>query len=768
METPEQAAERLFGEALDVPRGQRSAFVERACARVPQLRRMVEDLLDENDRLSGFLSAPLYGGAQGAATTAAAIPLGAAGTLLLERYRIVERLGAGGMGVVYRARDEKLEREVAIKMLQPGVLTAEARARFRREALALALAKLNHAHIAAVHDVIEEDGADFIVMELVAGESLAAKVRAGGLPVKEATSIALQVAKALEEAHEQGVIHRDLKPANVMITPKGQAKVLDFGLAKLLLGPGDATQTLAETQGVMGTPLYMSPEQALGKSVDARTDLWSLGVVYYESLTGRPPFGGTSVVGVLRAIADMGFAPVREFRPEAPEEAEKIVVRALEKDPARRYGTAAEMTRDLEELLSRMSGAVPAEAERGRLGWKWIAAAVVLSLAVAGTAGWWLYRRAAERMWARDEAGGQIEALIEARKPLVAFALLQRAERDLPGDGRVRQIAEENTQRVSVTSDPAGAEVSIEDYLTPGAGWYRLGTTPLDGVRIPKGYFRWKVTRAGAADLVVAPETDAQMDFALAEAGKAPEGMVYVRAGNWSDYAAFLGWLGPYKMPAYYVDRYEVTNREYQKFVDAGGYGRKQFWPTEFRRDGKALEWGAAMAEFRDTTGRPGPSTWAAGHYPEGQGDFPVEGVSWFEASAYAAFAGKSLPVLAQWDETAPANVAEYTVPMSNIASTGPTAVGTYKGLGPFGTYDTAGNVREWTANVVDDSLRFILGGSWKSPLYLSTSPEALSPFDRAEGNGFRCVRNLGTVPEGGGGTFSFGVTGFCNVQAGE
>jgi eukaryotic-like serine/threonine-protein kinase len=225
METPEQAAERLFGEALDVPRGQRSAFVERACARVPQLRRMVEDLLDENDRLSGFLSAPLYGGAQGAATTAAAIPLGAAGTLLLERYRIVERLGAGGMGVVYRARDEKLEREVAIKMLQPGVLTAEARARFRREARALA--KLNHAHIAAVHDVIEEDGADFIVMELVAGESLAAKVRAGGLPVKEATSIALQVAKALEEAHEQGVIHRDLKPANVMITPKGQAKVLD-------------------------------------------------------------------------------------------------------------------------------------------------------------------------------------------------------------------------------------------------------------------------------------------------------------------------------------------------------------------------------------------------------------------------------------------------------------------------------------------------------------------------------------------------------------
>ncbi|MGA8910905.1 MAG: serine/threonine-protein kinase, partial [Acidobacteriaceae bacterium] len=348
MKNLDETAEQLFGEALDLPREQRAAFLDRISAgQQPALRRRVEKLLDENDRLSGFLSVPVVRKAE-----ATAGPAVTPGTRLLDRYLIVERLGAGGMGVVYRARDEKLEREVAIKMLQPGMLTGEeARSRFQREARALA--KLSHAHIAAVHDAIEHDAADFIVMELVAGESLAAKLKLGALPVREATAIALQVAEALEEAHDRGVIHRDLKPPNVMITPKGQAKVLDFGLAKLL-GPTAATHSMAETQGVMGTPLYMSPEQALGKGVDQRTDLWSLGVLYYEALTGVAPFHGASSLAVLQAVAAEEFKPVRQLRPEAPAEAEQIVARALEKDPSRRYATAEAMGRDLADLLARM------------------------------------------------------------------------------------------------------------------------------------------------------------------------------------------------------------------------------------------------------------------------------------------------------------------------------------------------------------------------------------------------------------------------------
>jgi eukaryotic-like serine/threonine-protein kinase len=175
-------------------------------------------------------------------------------------------------------------------------------------------------------------------------------LRAGALPAKEATTIALQVAEALEEAHEQGVIHRDLKPANVMITPKGNAKVLDFGLAKMLATGGDATLSVAQTQGLMGTPLYMSPEQALGMSLDARTDLWSLGVLYYECLAGRRPFQAKSNLGILHAIAAAPYAPLREVRADAPALAEQIVARALEKDPELRYQHARDFATDLRRV----------------------------------------------------------------------------------------------------------------------------------------------------------------------------------------------------------------------------------------------------------------------------------------------------------------------------------------------------------------------------------------------------------------------------------
>jgi serine/threonine protein kinase/Tol biopolymer transport system component len=347
MDKEQQAAEQLFGEAIELPRDQRLEFLDRVCAEQPALRRVVEDLLDENDRLSGFLSEPAFAKAQ-VATASLPIVL-ARGMRLLDRYVIIGQLGAGGMGVVYRARDEKLDREIAMKILRPDVMPGdEARSRFGREARALA--RLNHAHIAVVHDVIEQPGGDCIVMELVAGESMAAKLRRGPLPVREATTIALQMAEALEEAHEQGVIHRDLKPANVMITPKGQVKVLDFGIARLL-GSADVAQTAMQTVGELGTPLYMSPEQAIGQKADVRSDLWSLGVTYYESLTGIQPFCRSTTLATLRAIADEAFQPLREINPEAPPVADEVVARALEKDLELRYQHAHDLATDLRRVL---------------------------------------------------------------------------------------------------------------------------------------------------------------------------------------------------------------------------------------------------------------------------------------------------------------------------------------------------------------------------------------------------------------------------------
>ncbi|HEY3838099.1 MAG TPA: protein kinase, partial [Bryobacteraceae bacterium] len=606
--------------------------------------------------------------------------------------------------------------------------------------------KLNHPHIAAVYDTGEEGGVDYIVMELVDGESLASRLRRGRMDAKEATSIALQVAEGLEEAHEHGVIHRDLKPANIMITPKGRAKVLDFGLAKLF-SQADAGLSMTEAQGVMGTAMYMSPEQALGKKLDTRTDLWSLGAVYYESLAGRSPFEATSGLATMRAIVDAPLVPLRTVRPDAPPEAEQIAARALEKDADRRYQTAAEFVCDAQALVARLSGNVApiAPQPRSRLALVAGMAALTVFIAVAGIL---MYRRATERRWARMEAIPEFQRLMDERQPLSALEVLQRAEKDLPGDATLKQFAVEKTQSVAINSDPQGATVEVQDYLFPKSAWLALGQTPLTGVRLPAGFYRWRVSKTGFERMVAAPDTQGTMDFSLTAQQRAPAGMVSVPAQRWASYIAFIGWAGPYKIPSYFADRFEVTNRDYQKFVDSGGYRNAEYWPAEFERDGRKVARDEAMAMFRDSTDRPGPSTWTAGHFPEGQADYPVTGVSWFEASAYAKFAGKSLPTMAQWYENAPPDDSEYTTPLSNISGNSAAPVGTYQAVGPFGTFDMVGNAREWVENRVDGDVRLILGGSWMSPNYLSISPEALSPYDRAAGNGFRCVVNTEPLPK--------------------
>jgi serine/threonine protein kinase/formylglycine-generating enzyme required for sulfatase activity len=746
MSNQEQSAEHLLGAALALPPEQRRVFLEELCRNRPELEQFISSFVEKNRvaESSSAFAATVDAGSAVTSAVGAFLPVGAR----LGRYSIVEPLGAGGMGVVYRARDEKLERDVAIKILAPGIFTdAEARRRFHREALALA--KLSHPHIATVYDVGQQDGVDYIVMERVEGEPLSARLKDGPLSVKDATSIALQVAEALEEAHERGVVHRDLKPGNVMITPKGQVKVLDFGIAKLLAtSGGDASETIVETLGLLGTPIYMSPEQVHQSSVDHRTDLWSLGVLYYESLAGRVPFRGDSNIATLRSITEQAPISLRQLRQDIPQFADRIASHALEKNPADRYQSASEIVRDTSELMSELTvsvQAVPPPSKRALRMWISVSTALLVILVIAGL---WVHRNS-KRQWARDEAIPQMNALIEKGEPLAAFLVLQNAEKYLPGDAPLNQFADQITTRTSLTSSPSGAVVEIQDYVTPPGLWHRLGVTPLQNIRIPQGYFRWKVSKAGVGEVLSAPETASTMNFALDSMQASPKGMVLVPGGKWADNAGFVGWVGPYELPPYYADRYEVTNREYQIFVDSEGYTKKEYWADKFvDSGGSTLSWEEAMAKFRDSTGRAGPATWAGGHYPEGKGDFPVSGVSWFEASAYASYVSKSLPVLAQWLNIAPPDFTSHIVPASNLTSDALAPVGTYKGVGPYGTFDTAGNVSEWVANTVDEDFRFVLGGSWKSPKYQYFSPEELSPFDRSDENGFRCVKNLGPIPE--------------------
>src|ERR1700678_76372 len=431
-------------------------------------------------------------------------------------YTILALLGQGGMGEVYRARDERLQRDVAVKVLPHGAFSDEtARSRFRKEALALA--RLSHPNIAAVFDVGEQDGSDYLVMECVPGQSLSEKLNSGSLPTKEIVALAVQVAGALEEAHEQGVIHRDLKPSNIMVTPKGHVKVLDFGLAKLLdpVGTPEVTLSVAETRGPVGTVLYMSPEQAEGKEVDSRTDLWSFGVVLYEALAGKPPFQGASALAILRAVSTEDPKPLRDIRPETPEGADQIVSHALKKDLSERYQSASEISRDLSDVLLQLSApSLPLADRASRFSPRILLAAIVLLLLLVGSV-MWLYQRSERRHWAREQAIPTIAKLKSEEKSLAAFLLLKKAEQYLPHDPQLARLAEQNTTQVSVPSSPASATVEIQDYLSPDGAWYRLGATPLTGIQIPTGYFRWKVSKAGVGESVAAPTTEKNMQFAL-------------------------------------------------------------------------------------------------------------------------------------------------------------------------------------------------------------------------------------------------------------
>jgi eukaryotic-like serine/threonine-protein kinase len=284
-------------------------------------------------------------------------------------YQVIEELGAGGMGVVYRARDQRLNRDVAFKVL-PAELAADAGrlARFEREARALAA--LSHPHIVTIYSVEEAGGVRFLTMELVEGETLDQRIPPGGMPLERFLDVAIPLAEALAAAHDRGVLHRDLKPANVMVTEDGRIKVLDFGLAKLAGAPaGEQMETLEKLtrEGhIVGTPPYMSPEQLQGSPLDARSDLFSLGVVFYEMATGRRPFSGASAAEMLSSILRDEPVPVSDLRPDLPRQLGRILRHCLAKEPARRFQTAQDVRNDLEALREELSATRVVEKLEGQ------------------------------------------------------------------------------------------------------------------------------------------------------------------------------------------------------------------------------------------------------------------------------------------------------------------------------------------------------------------------------------------------------------------
>ena len=653
----------------------------------------------------------------------------------ISHYRVEGELGRGGMGVVYRAIDTRLGRPVALKMLEAQTGADEERIRrFVQEARAASA--LNHPNIVTIYEIGDDQGTTFIAMELVEGTPLDRVLAAGPLPVATALEYGTQIAAALEAAHANGIIHRDIKPANIVINKDGRAKVLDFGLAKLVERSGaDVTISGMVTRPgvIVGTVAYMSPEQAQGQAVDARSDIFSLGAVLYEMLAGRRPFSGTSDVGLITSILRDQPAAVRSARPEVPAEVEPIVARALAKDPQARYATAAAMRADLATAYARLTRPPEAVWRRPAL-----LVPVVILLVAAAAYGAWQMVHARRVREARTEGLREIDRLQNSSRSLLAIAKAKELERYIPDE--IRQVRE-GWMGFNLVTQPAGARVELRNYANMAGEWVSIGQAPIQGYPVPLGYYRVRLTLPGYKTLEVSAPGFGRSPMVLTPEASVAPGMVFVPA------TTYATGTGPgIRLPDFWIDQLEVTNEQYKKFVDAGGYKDPKYWKVPFRDGDRVLSFDEAMARFRDATARPGPSTWEVGAFPDGQARFPVAGISWFEAAAFAAFAGKSLPSVYQWNYAA--GVDEFysdILQYSNFNGKGPVEAGSLNGLGPWGTLDTAGNVKEWTANAFGDTQkRHILGAGFNEPNYRFIEDDAQDPWSRYPSYGVRLVRNLG------------------------
>jgi len=660
------------------------------------------------------------------------MPLAAGQTLT--HYEILGPLGAGGMGEVYRAKDTRLEREVAIKVL-PEELAADEEAKRRFMLEARSASALDHPHICTIHEIDETgDGQLFIAMALYEGESLEVRRQRDRPTVEQAVDWAIQIADGLQAAHAAGILHRDIKPANVMITREGRAKIVDFGLAKA------AQVELTQTGTTMGTLAYMSPEQARGERVDGRSDVWSLGVVLYQLLSGGLPFQGEGFAVIHSILED-------EPRPlgDVPGDLAAIVQRALVKDPARRWGGAGELRDALEAWRT------PAPTENRRSLVIGLAAALVVVLAVVG----WQWRRSARAEAVHRDVLPEIERLLgetsgwgEGDATWRAFMLAEEAEEVVPENPLLGRLWPLVAHPIDVRSDPPGARILARPYGDLDGEWTSFGTTPAEDLRLPRGYLRLRLELDGRLpleglrwqhrfmgdELVVTLHTEEET----------PPGMVEV--AGWESGLALPGLEGleAPAVSAFWMDRCEVSNEEYARFVEAGGYRDPAHWLHDFVLDGETLTFDQAMERFRDRTGRPGPATWEVGGFPAGEERLPVCGVSWYEAAAYASWAGKELPTIFHWNAAAFTWGAPAILPHANFGGAGPVAVDTADAMHLSGVLNLAGNVREWCWNESSRAeQRFILGGGWNDPPYAFNDAYAQRAFDRSETNGFRCIRPL-------------------------
>jgi len=800
--------ERLYHAALERGLGARDAYLDQACAGDDDLRREVAELLACDIPSDSFIQSHAIEIAARAlaaephieASTKPALSLIAGSRI--GAYRLLEPLGRGGMGEVHLALDTRLGRKIAVKLL-PAAFTTDADRvqRFAQEARAASA--LNHPNIITIHEIGEVKtavgAAHYIVTEYVEGETLRqrmARAPQQRIEAPEAIDIASQVAAALAAAHEAGIVHRDIKPENVMARRDGIVKVLDFGLAKLTepvspvidsQAPPPQRVTSTVSGVVMGTPRYMSPEQARGEKLDARTDIFSLGVMLYEMIAGRAPFAGTTPSEVIAAILRDAPPPLAECAPDAPQELEQIIGRMLRKDREERYQNTRDLLNDLKHIKQGLETAQVATARTGedatshakstaeiligevKRHKRGVALALVVLLVGAAAFYYW---RSANLKWARAQVP-RIEELAQAERFFEAYDLALSVKKYLPEEPTIARLMRTMADDLSVSTEPPGAQVYLKRFAPDESGNFPprqlVGATPLNHLQIARGAYILYIEKEGYANLErtisglpprpgLIPRPPMRIEEKLIEAARVPDRMAYVPGGDYR----LTSWWRPteerVRLDAYFIDKFEVTNREYKEFINAGGYQKRQLWKYPFVKDGKSLTWEEAMLTFKDRTGLPGPRNWSSQDFPEGKAEHPVTDVTWYEAAAYAAFRGKQLPTIFQWEKAArgarAVSGAAQLMPWSYLAETetvdhranfkgqGSMPVASLEfGMSPYGCYHMAGNVSEWCFN--ERSSGFMTGGgSWADPAYMFGAYDSYPGFYSSNELGFRCALN--------------------------
>jgi serine/threonine protein kinase len=790
--------ETVFHRALELRPDEREQFVQAACADDTDLRREILELIADEESGDTFLessamevAAPsltdeLFPSGNGDAHSTsdrfddASVEPGTT----LGQFQIIAKIGEGGMGEVYSAQDTRLDRVVAIKMLPRSgdPTTVQPNDQLLREARAASA--LNHRNIVNIHSIENADERDFIVMELVDGDTLRDRLSSGPLPVGPALGLMYELSDALAAAHAVGIVHGDLKPANIVITSEGAPKIVDFGIARRMR-PGDKKSESRRSGIVVGSAGYMSPEQILGEDLDGRSDIFSLGSIAYELMTGTRPCGSGSSVETLHSIANSDPPSPMDIRPDIPASVAQLIQKMIAKDPAKRFESAVEL-REAIGAEKRKIDAPPAWKRSLRVGA--IAVPSVLLLAVGG---WFInnsYRQTVERSIA------EVEELASDERYFEAYRLITDRGLERSNDQRIASLLPLVSDKISIESVPPGASV----YLRSFTAWQKngdgsrvmIGKTPIANATIARddylveieldGYVPIRrsisttlgrienavlgdpkldrratlVERRGTQRMLFDAPAPIGIELTMQALADAPDRMIPVPGGDYRLVSYGRPTDQKVHLDDFYIDRYEVTNREFKEFVDAGGYTDARFWKDPERR-----------REFTDRTGLPGPRSWTYQNYPAGMDEHPVTDVSYFEAAAYAEFRGKKLPTIFQWEKAArngryshshlaimPWGVLEGNKSVegrANFLGSGTMPVDSFEyGISGSGAYNMAGNVSEWIANQIGDGYG-TAGGSWKDVSYLFANFGNFPAGFASDAVGFRCVKNASETDQG-------------------